>query len=132
MSDVSPVVEPAVAAAPAADAPEVSPVDVLAAEAEVADTGLYLEVRGRKFKLVEIIPAMTMLKLSAASDPKTPIPAQMSAIAGFLHKIVVPDERDEFIAFLEDADDPVIEFDELNTILTEATEIIGGGRPTTP
>ena len=111
----------------------VSPVEVLAAEAEAAESapeGEYLPVRDEKFKLTDEIPGITMLKLSAASDPKTPVPAQMSAIYSFFEKIVTPEEHDRFIAYLEDAI-PVIAFDELNAILTTATEIIGG-RPTLP
>lgn len=112
----------------------VSPVDTLAAEAESAEgvvTVDMLTVRDKEYRLVDQLPAMTMLKLSGASDPKTPVPAQMNAIHSFLERIVHVDDRAEFLAFLEDADDPVIEFDELNDILTKATEIIGG-RPTTP
>lgn len=111
----------------------VNPVEVLAAEAaaaEVTPEGDYLPVRDKKFRLVDEIPGITMLKLSAASDPKTPIPAQMSAIFDFFDKIVVVDERAEFMDFLADAI-PVIQFEELNEILTNATEIIGG-RPTSP
>lgn len=115
----------------AAEPVPVSQVEVLASEAEASEdqsTADLLEVRDRKFTLVDKVPAMTMLKLSAAADPKTPVPAQMGAIASFLHKIVVPDERDDFLQYLEDAE-PVIEFDELNEVLTRATEVIGG-RPT--
>lgn len=112
---------------PAAD------LDALAAEADVED-GVepddhdVLLVRDKRFRLVTAIPAMTMLKLSASSDPKTPVPKQMEAIASFLTRIVIEEDREEFLAFLEDAD-PVIDFEEINTILTDATEAISA-RPT--
>lgn len=108
-----------------------SPVEVLAAEAESDETTYdNLSVRDKQFRLAPKIPAMVLLRLSAAADPKTSVPAQMGAILSFLERIVLPDDRSEFLDYLESAE-PVIEFEELNNILTEATEIISN-RPTSP
>jgi hypothetical protein len=96
-------------------------------EPEVHDI---LLVREERFRLVSAIPAITMMKLSAASDPKTPIPKQMDAMRSFLERVVVEEDREAFLAYLEDAD-PIIDFDEINTILTDATEAIAA-RPTQP
>ena len=108
-----------------------TPVESLAVEEEKAQGIVepdYIKVRDQEFKLVDELPAFTMLRLSAAADPKTPVPVQMQSILGFLTKAVDEEDRVEFLAYLEDAI-PVIDFEELNEILTEATEIIGG-RPT--
>jgi hypothetical protein len=54
----------------------------------------------------------------------------MTAIANFLEHAVIPDDRDRFNEFLEDAD-PIIDFEELNKILERATEVIAA-RPSEP
>lgn len=107
-------------------------VDALEAEesGEAPDTHDVLVVRDRRFRLVNAISAMTMMRLSAASDPKTTVPEQMGAIKGFLERVIVKDDREEFLVFLEDAE-PVIDFEEINQILTDATEAIAA-RPTQP
>lgn len=101
-----------------------------ALENEAGTIGLTLKVRDREFRLVREVPAIVMLRLSAAGDSRTSPAKQMSGIVTFLEHVVVPDERDEFMALLEDAD-PVIDFDELTKILESATEAIAG-RPTQP
>lgn len=111
--------------APAAKALEA--VDALESEAD-EDASPTIEVRDEKFRLVTKVPAIVMLRLSAAGDPKTPVPRQMGAILAFLEHVIVPEDRDRFMALLEEAD-PVIEFDEVNDVLTAATEAIAG-RPT--
>jgi len=104
----------------------VDAVDALAAEAGEADPTV--DVRGEHFTLVKIVPGIVLMRLSAAGDPKTPQPKQMGAILAFLERVVVAEERDAFMATLEDADPP-IEFDELSEILTQTTEVLAG-RPT--
>jgi hypothetical protein len=99
-----------------------------ALEAEAAGTGDYITVRDQRFKLAAAIPAIVMLRMTAAGDSKTPPAKQMGAIVQFLHHAIDPEDRDEFEALLEDAE-PVIEFEELNTILEQATEVIAA-RPT--
>lgn len=118
-----------------ADADEPTPVNAaaavatLATEAEVdEDTRPTVKVRDRTFHLRRKLPGMVMLRLSAAADPTTPVPAQMSAMFTFFRKIVASDEAEDFIAYLEDAD-PEIEFDELTEVMNEAMEVLGG-RPT--
>jgi len=103
-------------------------IDSLVAEAE--DSTLELKVRDEVFELAPAIPAIVMLRLSAAGDPKTPPARQMTAIANFLEHAVIPDDRDRFNEFLEEAD-PIIDFEELNLILERATEIIAA-RPSEP
>jgi hypothetical protein len=98
--------------------------------AEAAGTTLELKVRDEVFGLAPEIPAIVMLRLSAAGDPKTPPARQMTAIANFLEHAVIPDDRDRFNEFLEDAD-PIIDFEELNKILERATEVIAA-RPSEP
>ena len=100
----------------------------LAAEAD--GTTLELKVRDEVFGLAPEIPAIVMLRLSAAGDPKTPPARQMTAIANFLEHAVIADDRDRFNDFLEDAD-PIIDFEELNKILERATEVIAA-RPSEP
>lgn len=102
-------------------------VDALDAEAS-GDAAPTIEVRDETFRLVTKVPAIVMLRLSAAGDPKTPVPRQMGAILTFLEHVIVPEDRDRFMTLLEEAE-PVIEFDEVNEILTAATEAISG-RPT--
>lgn len=101
-------------------------VDALAAEA--ADDGEFITVRDEKFRLAASIPAIVMLRMTAAGDVKTPPAKQMGAILQFLDHAIDADDRERFLALLEDAD-PVIGFEELNTILEEATEVIAA-RPT--
>lgn len=101
-------------------------IDALAAEA--ADDGEFIMVRDEKFRLAASIPAIVMLRMTAAGDSKTPPAKQMGAILQFLDHAIDADDRERFLALLEDAD-PVIGFDELNTILEEATEVIAA-RPT--
>lgn len=101
-------------------------VEALAAEA--ADEGEFITVRDEKFQLAAAIPAIVMLRMTAAGDTKTPPAKQMNAILQFLDHAISTDDRDRFIDLLEDAD-PVIGFDELNGILEQATEVIAA-RPT--
>jgi hypothetical protein len=74
------------------------------------------------------IPAIVMLRMTAAGDAKTPPAKQMKAIVDFLHYVVHSDDRERFDDLLEDAD-PVIGFDELNSIVEATTEVIAA-RPT--
>lgn len=104
--------------------------DALEAESVPESPALTLEVRGQNFHLVKEVPAIVMLRLSAAGDTKTPPAKQMSAIVTFLERVIVEDDREAFMALLEDAE-PVIDFDELSEILEAATEVIAG-RPTQP
>jgi len=99
-------------------------------EAESTGTTLELKVRDEVFGLAPEIPAIVMLRLSAAGDPKTPPARQMTAIANFLEFAVVPEDRERFNEFLEDAE-PLIDFEELNSILERATEVIAA-RPSEP
>lgn len=99
-----------------------------ALEAEVTEDGDFITVRDEKFRLAAAIPAIVMLRMTAAGDAKTPPPKQMNAILQFLDHAIVPDDRDRFITLLEDAD-PVIGFEEINEILEQATEVIAA-RPT--
>ena len=101
-------------------------VEALAAEA--ADTGDTLVVRDEKFRMADQIPAIIMLKMTAAGSAKVSPAEQMSAIVDFLTYIIEPDERDRFMQYLADAD-PVIGFEELNGIVQTATEVIAA-RPT--
>lgn len=101
-------------------------VETLAAEAE--KEGEFITVRDQKFLLAPAIPAIVMLRMTAAGDSKTPPPKQMGAIIQFLHHAIDPEDRDRFEDLLEDAD-PVIGFEELNTIIEQATEVIAA-RPT--
>jgi hypothetical protein len=103
-------------------------IDSLAAEAD--GTKLELKVRDEVFGLAPEIPAIVMLRLSAAGDARTPPARQMTAIANFLEHAVIPDDRERFNDFLEDAD-PIIDFEELNAILERATEVIAA-RPSEP
>lgn len=108
-------------------------IDALANETDGASVdGGYdvLVVRDQRYRLVKEIPARTMMKLAASSDPKTSPPKQMSAIGDFLERIIIEDDREEFLDYLEDAE-PVIGFDEINQILTDAVEAISD-RPTQP
>ena len=102
--------------------------DALENEAGIGD--LSVAVRDKNFRLVREVPAIVMLRLSAAGDPKTPPARQMAGIVTFLEHVVVEDQREEFLDFLETAE-PVIDFDELTKILETATEAIAG-RPTQP
>jgi hypothetical protein len=99
-----------------------------ALEHEAGDGAATLEVRDQRFALVKEVPAIVMLRLSAAGDPSVTPSKQMSAIVTFLEKVVTPEDRDAFMAYLENAE-PVIDFDELSTILERATEVLAG-RPT--
>lgn len=99
-----------------------------ALEAEAAEEGEFITVRDERFRLAPAIPAIVMLRMTAAGDTKTPPPKQMNAILQFLDHAIDPEDRDRFIDLLEDAD-PVIGFEELNGILEQATEVIAA-RPT--
>jgi hypothetical protein len=119
--------------APAAPAPvegvagsAADQVDALAAEA--AAESETIEVRGQTFRVASEIPAIVMLRMTAAGDAKTPPAKQMKAIVDFLHYVVHSDDRERFDDLLEDAD-PVIGFDELNSIVEATTEVIAA-RPT--
>lgn len=101
-------------------------VEALAAEA--ADEGEFITVRDERFRLAAAIPAIVMLRMTAAGDVKTPPAKQMGAILQFLDHAINPEDRDRFIALLEDAD-PVVGFEEINSILEQATEVIAA-RPT--
>lgn len=128
MADDTTTVSAAASVAPVegvAAAP-VQQVEALAAEADKSSE--IIKVRDEEFRLAPEIPAIVMLKMTAAGDPKTPPAKQMSAIVQFLHYAIVPEDRDRFEALLEDAE-PIIDFDELNTILEQATEVIAA-RPT--
>lgn len=115
------------AAQPVADAtPAIEVIEALAAEAD--GTAETIEVRGEKFRLASAIPAIVMLRLAAVTDGKASPAKQMAAIDTFLEKVVHDDDREEFLALLEDAE-PVIDFEELNEIIETATEVIGA-RPT--
>jgi hypothetical protein len=101
-----------------------------ALENEAGSGHLSITVRDRNFQLVREVPAIVMLRLSAAGDPKTPPARQMSGIVTFLEHVVIEDQREDFLDFLEVAE-PVIDFEELTKILEAATEAIAG-RPTQP
>ena len=96
--------------------------------AESTQTGEHIMVRDESFGLAASLPAIVMLRLTAAGDSKTAPAKQMSAIIQFLHHAIVPADRDRFETLLEDAE-PVIDFEELNTILERVTEVISA-RPT--
>lgn len=97
-------------------------------EAETAQEGEFITVRDEQFRLAAAIPAIVMLRMTAAGDVKTPPAKQMGAILQFLDHAIHPEDRDRFIALLEDAD-PVVGFEEINSILEQATEVIAA-RPT--
>lgn len=97
-------------------------------EAEAVEEGEFITVRDERFRLAPAIPAIVMLRMTAAGDAKTSPPKQMNAILQFLDHAIDPEDRDRFIALLEDAE-PVIGFEEINTILEQATEVIAA-RPT--
>lgn len=101
-------------------------VDALIAEAE--KKGDTVTVRDQTFSIAGEIPAIVMLRLTAAGDSKTPAAKQMGAIVQFLHHAIDAGDREAFEALLEDAD-PVIGFDELNTVLEKVTAAIAA-RPT--
>jgi len=111
------------------DTTAVAPIDqieALAAEAEKKSESI--NVREETFTLASQIPAIVMLKLTAAGDSKTSPSRQMGAILDFLNHAFISDDRERFMNFLEEAD-PIIDFDELNKILEAATEVIAA-RPT--
>jgi hypothetical protein len=110
-------------------APTTAALDALENETPGA-AALTITVREQSFRLVKEVPAIVMLRLSAAGDDKTPPARQMAAIVTFLEKVIVDDDRDAFMALLEDAE-PVINFEELSSILEAATEVLAG-RPTSP
>lgn len=118
------------AAAPVEQGSTHDALDALEAETQPETNHLTITVRDTKFRLVREVPAIVMLRLSAAGDSKTPPAKQMSAIVTFLEKVIIEDDRDDFLELLEDAE-PVIDFDELSEILEQATEVIAG-RPTQP
>ena len=99
-----------------------------ALDSEAADDGEFITVRDEKFRLAASIPAIVMLRMTAAGDSKTPPAKQMGAILQFLDHAISADDRERFTDLLEYAD-PVIGFEELNTILEQATEVISA-RPT--
>lgn len=101
-------------------------VEALAAEA--TGQGGEIEVRGEKFHVASEIPAIVMLRMTAAGDPRVTPAKQMGAVVQFLEHVIDPEDRDRFIDLLEDAD-PVIGFDELNDVVQAATEVIAA-RPT--
>jgi hypothetical protein len=107
----------------------VAPIDqVEALAAEAAQKSETIMVREESFELAPQIPAIVMLRLTAAGDSKTAPARQMGAILDFLNHAVAVDDRERFMDFLEEAD-PIIDFDELNKILESATEVIAA-RPT--
>lgn len=110
------------------------------------DAVLTLDVRGRSFRLRNGIPgvlvgritktaqAMSTLKLEGR-DPKTFTVSERDKVQGAivaafdgLTKLVVEDERDEFIDWCEDVD-PVLTDREQGELLSKALETISG-RPT--
>jgi hypothetical protein len=110
-------------------APPSQQVEALAAEqAGVAPETL--TVRDEQFTLAAAIPAIVMLRLAAVTDGKATPAKMMSAIESFLERVIHADDRDRFMALLEDAEPP-IDFDELNGIIEAAVEVIGA-RPTEP
>jgi hypothetical protein len=111
------------------DTTAVAPIDQIEALAsEAQNKSESIKVREETFELAAQIPAIVMLRLTAAGDAKTTPSRQMGAILDFLNHAVATSDRERFMAFLEDAD-PIIDFEELNKILEEATEVIAA-RPT--
>ena len=107
------------AATPAAPADE----QVEALVAEATGEGGEIEVRGEKFHVASEIPAIVMLRMTAAGDSRTNPAKQMNAVVQFLEHVIDAEDRDRFMDLLEDAD-PVIGFDELNGVVQAATEVI--------
>lgn len=114
------------AATPAAAADE----QVEALVAEATGEGGEIEVRGEKFRVASEIPAIVMLRMTAAGDTRVSPAKQMGAVVQFLEHVIHPDDRDRFMDLLEDAN-PVIGFEELNDVVQAATEVIAA-RPTGP
>ena len=114
-------------------ADEVTPaseqVEALAAEA-AGTSSETIKVRDEQFTLAAKIPAIVMMRLASVSDGKSSPAKQMQAIEGFLERVIDADGRDQFMTLLEEADPP-IDFEEMNSIIEQATEIIGA-RPTEP
>jgi hypothetical protein len=117
---------PPSAAQPAGSADE----QVEALVAEATGEGAEIEVRGEKFHVATEIPAIVMLRMTAAGDTRISPAKQMGAVVQFLEHVIDAEDRDRFMDLLEDAD-PVIGFDELNDVVQAATEVIAA-RPTGP
>lgn len=102
---------------------------VAAQVAEAAGEERDFPVQDRVFHLVPKLPGITLMKMGVAGDPTVGPARQMSAIMDFLSVAIVPDERAEFIHFLEYEADPVIEVEELNDLISKMAEVFTG-RPT--
>lgn len=129
----------ATTAAPAPPPPEVAGIEVLAAEQEASgeDTRPFVDVRGKRFFLRSKVPGMLLMQLSKAQTDLQAKGAsldtnrQAAAIAktsDALTKLVVEEQRTDFIEHCEDIDPP-IEMGELMGLVGEMMVAITG-RPT--
>lgn len=122
---------------PTGPPPEVASVDVLAAEAAAAEGRPFVDVRGRRFHLRPKVPGMLLMQLSksqtdlssygADTDPVRQA-AALAKASDALTKLVVAEERQDFIDWCEDVDPPV-EMPELMALVGKMMEVISG-RPT--
>lgn len=84
----------------------------------------------RVFHLEADVSDYVVMRLAAASDPNVSQGEQMSSVVDFLDAVVVEDELPDFLYMLKRAK-PAFKFPEIQKILEEASEAIGG-RPTQP
>lgn len=90
---------------------------------------LEFTVRGRTWHLRQL-PAVVMLDLALLGDDRATDLQGARAIHDFLESAIVKSDAAEWAKFLRDSD-PVIELEELTTMIQEILEVLTG-RPTTP
>jgi len=115
---------------PAQQAPDtpVSADGYNAQKTEVLGEAETVEVRDRKFRVVDKLPAIILLDLGLASDPAATQAEQLRALRQFLNAAIHPDDNASFEVYLRQAQ-PVIEMEELNGIVEKLIAQVAG-RPT--
>lgn len=117
--------------------PEVASVEVLAAEVAAVDGAPTVTVRDRVFRLRSKVPGMLLMQLSKAqTDLAAPGALQdsgkqaaaLAKTSDAITKLVVGEERSDFIEWCEDAEPPM-EMPELMSLVGEMMVAITG-RPT--
>lgn len=113
---------------------EVASVEVLSAEQAAAAGNPVVEIRGRTFRLRSSVPGMLLLELSkaqsnlqapgAAADPAKQA-AALAKTGDAITKLVVAEERNDFIEWCEDAEPPLEMVELMGYIGKMMTEITG-------
>lgn len=114
----------------------VTPVEAVSAEGYKAlkeeqappKEGRHIPVRDREFRIADQLPGIILLDLGLASDPAATQGEQLRAMRQFLVAAIHEDDSASFEVYLRTAR-PVIEIDELNSIIEKLVEEVAG-RPT--